>query len=239
MEKPIYFLWESKYEGSAPAFYPLSDFPAAALLEQNWQLIRDEMLQRDSLHLRSPTYNPNQAPGADKWKMVIFYNYLWKRKDNCKKYPKTHELLKQIDGLTFAAFNLLEPHAEIKPHYGDTNATIRCHLGIDIPAPLPDCGLEVNGEKRGWENGKVILFSDAHYHTAWNYSDRERYVFVVDIIRPEYRDQKWWICSGVLSALTLKTIRTRVPVVNILPRFIVQLLHLKIRCLWWLKIKFF
>ena len=38
MEKPIYFLWESKYEGSAPAFYELSDFPAASLLEQKLAL---------------------------------------------------------------------------------------------------------------------------------------------------------------------------------------------------------
>ena len=236
MEKPIYFLWEPKYEGAAPAYYKPSDFPYVSLLEQNWQIIKEEMLQRESLALKSPTYNPNQTPGADKWKMVIFYNYLWKKKANCKKYPKTYQLLQQIDGLTFAAFNLLEPHADIKPHYGDTNTTIRCHLGIEIPAPLPECGLEVNGEQRSWQNGKVLLFSDAHYHRAWNYTNHERYVFVVDIIRPEYYDQRKWICSGVLSALTLKTLLSRLPWLKLMPRFIVTVLHFAIRCIWRIKI---
>ena len=238
VEKPIFFLGEAKYEGSAPAYFDPVDFPYTKLLEEHWGTIHDEMLD-SPMGLRSPIYNPNQDKGADKWKMVIFYNYLWKQKDNCRKYPKTQELLQQIDGLTYAAFNLLEPRSEIKGHYGDTNTTMRCHVGIDIPAPLPACGLEVNGEQRGWENGKALVFNDAHYHRAWNHTDSKRYVFVVDVIRPEYKSQKLWICAGVLAALSLKTIGEIFPAAHLIPKPIIKLLHVIIRLGWWLKIKWF
>jgi ornithine lipid ester-linked acyl 2-hydroxylase len=234
-EKPIYFIKENKYTGKQPAFYNLIEFPQAQLLRDNWLVIKEELLGRGGPHLSSPTYNPNQEKGADKWKMVIFYNYLWKKRANCKSYPKTYNLLKQIDGLTFAAFNLLEQHSEIKPHFGDTNTTIRCHLGIEIPASLPLCGLEVNGQQRSWQNGEVLLFSDAHWHKAWNYTDGKRFVFVVDIIRPEYYGKRKWICAGVLATLSLKVVNTRVPFMH-LPFIFFSPVFLLFRVAWWLKI---
>jgi aspartyl/asparaginyl beta-hydroxylase (cupin superfamily) len=234
-EKPVYFIKEDKYTGSQPAFYQRAEFPAATLLEENWLVIKNEMLSGNMPSISSPIYNPNQAKGADKWKMVIFFNYLWRKKDNCNRYPQTYNILKQIDGLTFAALNLLEPHAEIKPHYGDTNTTIRCHLGIDIPSTLPLCGIKVNGEDRSWENGKVLMFSDAHRHSAWNNSDSKRYVFVVDIIRPEYYNQRKWICAGVLATLSLKVVNTKVDFMH-LPFILYSPFFFFLRVGWRLKI---
>jgi len=237
-EKPIYFIHESNYYGHQPAYYDRSFFPQAALLEENWMMIKEEMLGAEDLTLSSPAYNPNQAKGADKWKMIIFYNYLWKKEKNCKKYPQTYLLLKQIKGLTFAALNLLEPGGDVNPHHGDTNTTVRCHLGIDIPAPLPVCGLEVNSEQRGWQNGKTVLFNDAHLHRAWNHSGHNRYVFVVDIIRPEYYNQRHWICAGVLGALSVKTIQSKFPLANSVPAIFLDVFYFFIRLLWLIKIYF-
>ena len=235
-EKPAYFVTHNTYNGPQPAYYERSDFPQADLLENNWQLIKEEMLGATGPQVASPIYNPNQATGEDKWKMVIFYNYLWKKDSSCKKYPKTHALLKQINGLTYAALNLLEPHSDIKAHHGDTNTTIRCHLGIDIPAPLPDCGLEVKGEQRSWQNGKILLFSDAHLHRAWNHSDNKRYVFVVDIIRPEYYSSRYWICAGVLCALSTKAIGEKFGLIGKIPFAFYSPVYFLIRVGWWLRI---
>jgi hypothetical protein len=108
-----------------------------------------------------------------------------------------------------ASFNLLEPGTTIKPHRGDTNAIIRCHLGLEIPGPAPDCAFRVGTETRGWKEGELFMFCDAHPHTAWNNTSKRRLVFIVDILRPEFVDQKVSICSRVLSAVYLEVLYQR------------------------------
>ena len=102
----------------------------------------------------------------------------------------------------------LEPHTQIKEHHGETNAIMRCHFGIEIPAGLPDCGMKVANEEREWQEGKWLFFNDAQHHTAWNNSDKRRILLIIDVIRPEFLSRKNYICARVLAGHFLNVNKT-------------------------------
>jgi aspartyl/asparaginyl beta-hydroxylase (cupin superfamily) len=109
-----------------------------------------------------------------------------------------------VPNICAISFNLLEPNTTIKPHNGDTNAIIRCHMGLEVPAAAPRCAFRVGSEIRSWEDGKFLMFCDAHEHTAWNNTERRRYILVVDVMRPEYVALKRRVSSRVLASISLQ-----------------------------------
>ena len=131
---------------------------------------------------------------------------MWQYHNNCRRFPKTYALLKSIPNLTFAEFTVLEPHSRVLPHIGETNTTIRGHLGISIPAKLPHADIRVGNEERIWEEGKVVIFSDCHRHTVWNDTNERRFVLVFDITRKEFASRKYWVNAQSLAALKIKFI---------------------------------
>jgi aspartyl/asparaginyl beta-hydroxylase (cupin superfamily) len=235
--EPVFFLAETDtYDNKDPYFYNKEDYSWVSILENNWHIIKDEMKDiidgKKSIELSSP--NPPYLSNPKAWKNIYFYNFLWKYHDNCKKYPKTYALLRSVPNLTFAEFTVLEGNSKILPHIGETNTTIRGHLGIDIPDKLPKMGICVGEEERGWENGKVVLFSDAHRHHVWNNSDKRRFVLVFDVIKDEYVKNKYWMCAQSLSALTIKYIDEKINLFRRLPKPITLTFHYLFSAMWWL-----
>jgi len=232
-EPPIYFFGNEEHTSSAPKFYNPKDFDWIPVIEANWLTIKEEMLKEltpDDIVISN--YNPNLVKAARVWRNICFINYLWKKKEVICKYPKTWALLQQIPNLSYAALNMLEPQSEIYPHIGDTNITARCHLGLQIPASLPLCGLKVNGQQIAWQEGKIFAFSDAHLHNAWNKTDKHRFVFVIDVILPQYAAKKEKFCSNILAVLTLKAISYKIPLLSLMPMFIASPFK-KITALLW------
>ena len=48
------------------------------------------------------------------------------------------------------------------------------------------------------------MFTDAHYHTAWNNTNAKRYILLFDVVKPAYLDKKNVICASVLASLFLQ-----------------------------------
>lgn len=235
-EKAIFFLDETEtYNGPEPYFYDPTQFEWVKTLENNWQIIREEMEEiiagKKEINLSS--INPPYLSRPGIWKNIYFLNFMWQYHANCKKFPKTYALLKSVPNLTFAEFTALEPQSRILPHIGETNTTIRGHLGISIPASHPTMGIRVGNEERGWEEGKVVLFSDCHRHTVWNNSDRRRFVLVFDVTRKEFADKKYWVSAQSLSALTIKYIDEKLGLFKKLPPSLLTLSHQFIAAIWY------
>jgi aspartyl/asparaginyl beta-hydroxylase (cupin superfamily) len=235
-EPANYFLREETYEGKHLFFYEVKDYPQLKVLEDNWQVIRDEFagLISGKEKFDVKNINPPYLSSPDAWKNYYFYNFGWKKHKNCERFPKTHALLMRVPNLIFAGVTVLEPHSKVLPHNGETNTTIRCHLGLKIPAPYPDCGVRVGGEERGWEDGKILMFSDAHYHTTWNNTDERRFVLVFDIIRDEYAANKTMVCAKVLGGLSLKYFYGKNPRLKQIPLPLIQLCHVLFTAFWFL-----
>jgi beta-hydroxylase len=79
-----------------------------------------------------------------------------------------------------AGFSVLRPHTRVKPHQGYQGDFLRCHLGLDVPPG--DCALRVEGETRRWQPGRLLVFDDRRTHEAWNETDAERVVLLVDFV---------------------------------------------------------
>ena len=107
---------------------------------------------------------------------------IWRR-DNCALCPVTTAALRELPlSAGDVMFSVLAPRSKIDPHHGLNNLDLTCHLGIDLPQ---DCALEVGGETRSWEPGRLSIFDDTYRHAAWNRSDRPRRVLLCDFWNPD------------------------------------------------------
>lgn len=204
--KPWFSEGNHTFTGNEPFFFDTDDYPWVKELEANWTVIRDELqalLAKNEIELQ-PYANKEMTSRADKWKTYGMMFWSFKSDENCERCPKTWELISKVPNLLAASFNLLEEHTTIKPHFGDTNAHIRCHMGLMVPGSAPQCAFRVGTETRSWEEGKFFMFCDAHEHTAWNNTNAVRYVLVLDILRPEFVKQRNSIISRVLSSIRLE-----------------------------------
>lgn len=219
-EPLLIHLRHSYYSGSLPAFYNPADFPELQILSDNWKKIWTELQEYENKQGKMKgvsTYSPPGTSQGSPWSNLYLENFLWQYHSNRKHFPFTCSLLEKIPGLTFAAFAALEPGGSLEPHYGDTNAVIRCHLGLKIPAPHPVCGIRVAGEERGWQEGKFTLFSEAHRHHVWNHSNQRRYILGIDIIHPQWAHKKWSVCAKVLGAQSWVFFENRLPLLKKIP----------------------
>ncbi|GAB4200462.1 MAG: hypothetical protein Tsb002_36600 [Wenzhouxiangellaceae bacterium] len=193
------------FKGDEPFYFNPDDYPWVKRVESQWQVIRDEMLAMLEREQQSlvPYANKGMVSRPDQWKTFGMMFWTFRSKKNCDMCPKTWAILKDIPNITAASFNLLEAQTTIKPHHGDTNAIIRCHMGLVVPASAPKCGFRVGTETRSWEEGKFMMFCDAHEHTAWNNTNEKRYILVVDIMRPEYVNKVNYTASRVLASINL------------------------------------
>ena len=103
--------------------------------------------------------------------------------------PKTLSLLKRIPNIRTALFSRLGPGTKLSYHTGWAdlaNYVLRCHINIKIPNPEEDglCGLCVNEIIEYHRQGDIIVFDDSKKHYAFNDSNSDRIVLIVDILRP-------------------------------------------------------
>ena len=101
---------------------------------------------------------------------------------NSDLLPRTVDIISRVPNVFTCNLSKLGAHAEVKPHAGESTSYVRCHLGIDIPAPAPLTALHVGGEVVSWEEGRVLAFCDGHWHGAYNHSDDDRFVMIFDIM---------------------------------------------------------
>jgi len=214
---PWYNIFGGKYTGEEPNFYSTQQFPWVKILEDNWEIIRDELttLVAEKPQRLQPYYiNKSMSFPPNHWKTMGLYFWRFTLHKNCRRCPKTIEILKKIPNLTAASLSILEPNANINPHQGDTDAVIRGHLGLSIPAKIPDAGFQVGQDIKSWENGKVLLFCDAHAHTAWNNTNQRRLVMIFDVMREPYAQTKDTVCAKVLADAVLQMLYQSVPLLN-------------------------
>lgn len=206
--------------------YNNDNFPWVKLLEDNFDVIKKEVQEYIIVNEKQikPYFNKDLVTKSKSWKTFAFFFWTWNVNNNIKQCPQTNEILNKIPGIVSASVSILEPGVQIKPHRGDTNAIVRSHLALVAPVGLPDCGFEVNNQKIAWQEGEVFIFNDAAIHTAWNHSEERRYVLLIDVMRSEYANKKYTVCSMVLAGLVMQAIFQKLTALKKAPRFIKALI---------------
>jgi aspartate beta-hydroxylase len=172
------------------------EFPIVGYLESNSAAIRDEILAltADRFHRES-----ERIGRTGDWDVAFFYERGRRRDEACAACPVTtqaieaHPTVRTASGLIYVSRMRAKTH--ISPHRGPTNLRVRCHLGIKVPEG--DCAIRVGGETRRWREGRCLVFDDSLVHEAWNHTDEDRIVLIVDLWHPGLSDTEVMLLEGL------------------------------------------
>ncbi len=204
-------LHQRPYKGVESAFPDVSEIKGIKELEEKSAVVFNELEDYLKKNVLESQFNVTMVESPKTWKVRSLRVWGVEMYDVQKYFPETLKLLSEIDGVINIGFNLLEFNAVIKPHCGDTNAVIRCHLGLQIPEENENCAIKVNNEIKNWQQGKVIGFMDAYNHEAWNRTNEKRIILLFDVLKPEYISQKNKIGGVVISSLYIQQIANYLP----------------------------
>jgi Aspartyl/Asparaginyl beta-hydroxylase/Domain of unknown function (DUF6817) len=167
---------------SQPWFDP-RDFPLVGYLEAHYPEIRDEILGLDPRRFHRES---ERIRRSGDWDVAFLYERGRRHDDVCLACPVTtrgieaYPAIRTVAGLIYVSRMRAATH--IRAHRGPTNLRVRCHLAIRVPQG--DCGIRVGDQTREWQEGKCLVFDDYFEHEAWNHTDRERIVLIVDMWHP-------------------------------------------------------
>lgn len=183
-------------------FYESGEHPELRILEEQFPVILAELqnLRKQSANnYWFETFPEYQEPGKpNTWKVFTFKFFGIRHEANCSFCPQTAALIEQLPSLVTAEFSYLPANTQIKPHKGFTKMVLRVHLGLIIPG---QCGLRVGDETRTWEPGKLLVFDDSFEHEAWNNSNEDRFVLMMDIPNPTWNYTAKEICKYKIDTL--------------------------------------
>ena len=206
MQKAWYNIYNvnDEYHGTEAPFAKSKEFRWTKDFEDNYEAIYKELKEYLKSHNLIGYFIKSMVSRENSWKTIPLRTWGIQQFKNQKHFPVTYSIIQKYPEITSSSFNLLEAKSKIHMHCGDTNTIYRCHLGLEIPATAPECAFKVKEEIRPWENGKWLIFIDAYNHEAWNNSEKDRFIFVVDVVRDEFKSERNYVCSTVVTSLFLQ-----------------------------------
>ena len=182
----------------ADEYFDREHFPWLADLEAATATVREELIAL--LATDNPGLSPYVAmdPGTPRntwtdldhsfdWSALHLWRDGERIEEACARAPRTAALvetlpLARIPGRAPTVFfSILKAGAHIPAHTGVTNTRTIIHLPLIVPGL---CEFRVGGETRAWREGEAIAFDDTIEHEAWNRSDRDRAVLILDVWNP-------------------------------------------------------
>ena len=188
----------------ADEFFDREHFPWLEELEAETDVIRAEVLTlmaSDDSGLSPYVEMPPGTP-ENKWTRLNHNTawsalHLWRDgarvDDACARAPRTAKIMEKlplsgIPGRTPTVFfSILQAGKHIPPHTGVTNTRAIIHLPLVVP---PDCAFRVGAETREWREGEAFAFDDTIEHEAWNRSDQDRAVLILDCWNPHLSERE-------------------------------------------------
>lgn len=176
--------------------YDRAAFPWVAELERSWPAIRSEaaavLADLDGVPpLADLSPDHRDIAPAGKWRSFFLYGYGYREEINCRRCPRTTELLGNVPGLNSAFFSVLVPRTHIPAHTGVTKAILTCHLGIRVPAQAERCRMRVGDRTVSWRAGEALVFDDTVEHEVLNETDEVRIVLLIQFRRPVRGAGRW------------------------------------------------
>lgn len=189
------------------AYLPSREIPELQVLDDNWEIIRDEALKMaESRRIKA-------AERHDDIGFNSFFKHGWKRfylKWYDARHPSAEELcprtvaiLKGLPKVKAAMFAELPPGSKLNKHRDPFAGSLRYHLGLITPND-DRCHIIVDGETYSWRDGESVVFDETYVHEAHNNSEENRIILFCDVERP----LKWrwaeafnrWFGRVVMSA---------------------------------------
>lgn len=179
-------------------FYDRAQFPWLEKLEAATDAMREELLQ--VLRTGGEGFRPyvTRAEGvpldafkdlnnSPDWSAFFFWKDAKRFEEACARCPRTAAAIDAVPlmhatnfGPT-VMFSALAPRTHLPAHSSATNARLIVHLPIIVPE---GCRFRVGNTTRPWREGEAWVFDDTIDHEAWNDSDKNRVILLLDIWNP-------------------------------------------------------
>jgi aspartyl/asparaginyl beta-hydroxylase (cupin superfamily) len=177
-------------------FHSLETFPQFKILEENYEGILKELkavMTNEKTGIFEPWIERNlyEESNEEGWNVAPLMIGGVVIQERSSLFPLLMKLINNIQGIMSVSFSLLKPDTHIVPHkgYDDySEKVLRYHMGLIIPDG--DVGIRVENELRTWQEGKSFVFDDYMVHEAWNYTEEDRIVLIIDFLREKYINNK-------------------------------------------------
>jgi beta-hydroxylase len=170
----------------------LNEFPELAPIQNNWKIIRQEVLNLYENGYFDLTTKSGSGSSYDLG-FRTFFKYGWSKfylswygytHNSAKRLcPKTVEILAGIPEVNGAMFSLLPVGSQLTRHLDPLAVSLRYHLGLLTPNS-DDCFINVDGKDYSWRDGEAFMFDETYLHHAKNNSQQYRLILMCDITRP-------------------------------------------------------
>jgi beta-hydroxylase len=189
-------------------FLTIEDFPQFKILEDNYQELLEELLSVVNEHSRKifePWIEKNlyQESNENGWDIAPLMIGGTKIEERINKFPKLFSLINNIKGVTSVSYSLLKPGTHIVPHkgYDDYSQKIlRFHMGMIVPKG--DIAIRVEKDFMKWAEGKSFIFDDYMVHEAWNFTNENRIVLIIDFLKEKYMNNTMFLDTNFTKATT-------------------------------------
>ncbi|MFL5865234.1 MAG: aspartyl/asparaginyl beta-hydroxylase domain-containing protein [Solirubrobacteraceae bacterium] len=177
-------------------WYEAADFPLVRYLEDHFSAIRAELLALDGVRFQRES---ERIGRTGEWDVAFLYERGRRRDEVCAACPvttravETHRTMRTAAGLIYVS--RMRPGTHISPHRGPTNIRLRCHLAISVPEG--DCAIRVGDRTQLWREGGCLVFDDSFDHEAWNHTEEDRIVLIVDLWHPALSDAEVALLEGL------------------------------------------
>jgi aspartyl/asparaginyl beta-hydroxylase (cupin superfamily) len=167
-------------------FMPMQYFPGHLGLEEKFLIIKEEVKelldQEREIKEFGQVETYSKRISSHRWKSFFIKCY-----GSClpcaqEFLPITSKLIEGIPEIHLAMLSILEPGAEIAPHYGPSKACYRYHLTISC-SPCNKAFINIDGKDYFWKEGEGVLFDDTYRHYAKNPTNHIRIVLFCDVER--------------------------------------------------------
>jgi hypothetical protein len=118
------------------------------------------------------------------WESILIgykqYNYICPNEYGKRFFSNSIELFKNFNQIDKIVVAKLVSGGKIPLHKGDSKFH-RIHLGLIVPKG--DIAFQVNGDVIKWQKGKAFFFNDEDPHMAWNNTNYDRIILIVDVVK--------------------------------------------------------
>lgn len=158
-------------------FFDSTVYPKLKILEDAYPEIRKEMeAVNDGIKMRTW---PEAHKFNGSWKVFGLYHSGRKLESCCKLCPVTIATIESMGKVTMAGFSKMAADTVILPHFDEVTIDKRIHLGLKIPNSL-HCFFVVESIGTRWEEGKAFVFDPRKEHQAYNNTDEDRIILLLD-----------------------------------------------------------
>ena len=163
-------------------------FPEMQVIKDNWQLFREEGMRLRAEGATHGAVSENTDIAFDSfyrrgWTSFYITWYGHPLPSAQRLCPKSVELLSSVPTIKGALFANLPAGSFLGRHRDPFAGFVRYQVALDTPNS-DDCWISVDGEKRSWRDGQVMIFDETYVHEVRNDTDKDRLVLFCDVERP-------------------------------------------------------